>query len=235
MIAIYPAVPGTSAFAWCQQQVKHHHYLHAPVDPRCRPFAYVVGVDPIRPIGCLIFGRPESTRCYTGGLTYGSQDDVHSRRAAFDRWEIINLARVWLSPHVQPGGSLYGAADLPGFTDRHGRWRSTLASTAIDMALHRVRFDYLLHYPPCFVEAPYQLRAVLSYCDTNLHRGVIYRASGFSLARRNDRGIETWWKPLPALDSVQDALIRRQSSYDQRAIHFRARRQAPTQLAMADL
>jgi hypothetical protein len=55
-------------------------------------------------VGCLLFGRPEATACYTGGLTYGSQADVAAGRAAFDRWEIVNLARVWLHPDVQAGG-----------------------------------------------------------------------------------------------------------------------------------
>lgn len=232
MITIIPAPSGTSSFSWCQHQVKVNHYLHSPVDVRCRPLAYLIQGPGAGPIGCLIFGRPESTRCYTGALTYGSRDDILSGRAQFDRWEIINLARVWLSPDVQPGGSLYHPDHLPGFVDRHGRWRSTLASTAIEMALDCVRLDYLLHHPPCFVDEPYQLRVCLSYCNTNLHRGVIYRASGFRLARRNQRGIETWWKTLPALNSSHDAVVRQRSTHDARARRFRAQRAAPVQMAL---
>jgi len=52
-----------------------------------------------------------------------------------------------------------------------------------------------LAYPPCFLEQPYQLRVCLSYCDTRVHQGTIYRASGFALARQNNQGIETWMNP----------------------------------------
>ena len=222
----------TAALAWAQQQITAHHYLHAPVDPRCRPLAYVVWHraryvgDFERAIGCLIFGRPEATRCYVGGLTYGSQADVASGRAQFDRWEIINLARVWLHPDVQYGGWMCTPNFLPGYTDRHGVWRSTLASTVVQQALDRVRRDYLLQYPPCFLDAPYQLRACLSYCDTRLHRGTIYRAAGFQLARRNNDGIETYWMPLPALTPSDDAQVRRCAAQHPRSRRYRAQRAA---------
>lgn len=52
---------------WAQRQVTRHHYLRTHVDPRCRPLAYLVRLDayngPV--VGCLIFGRPEASRCYT--------------------------------------------------------------------------------------------------------------------------------------------------------------------------
>lgn len=77
------------ALIWAQSQVSAHHYLHSPVDSRCSVLGYVLMVDGER-AGCLLFGRPESTRCYQGGLTYGSGADVTSGRATFDRWEIVN-------------------------------------------------------------------------------------------------------------------------------------------------
>lgn len=84
-------------------------------------------------------------------------------------------------------------------------WRSSLASDVIRRALARVGFDYLARHPPCFVDEPYRVRAVLSYCDTRLHRGVIYRAAGFELARVNAAGIETWWTAAAA---AEDAAVR---------------------------
>jgi hypothetical protein len=224
---------------WAQRQVAAHHYLRAAVDVRSRPLVYLVQAlefwSSTTPhhrtftVGCLIFGRPEATRCYVGGLTYGSQADVAADRARFDRWEVLNLARVWLDPCVQPGGALYRPDVLPGFTDRRGAWRSTLASAAIGQVLQQVRRDYLLAHPPCFLEEPYQLRACLSYCDTRLHRGTIYRASGFQLARRNAAGIETWWTSLAPLTDAEDLDVRRASQRSPRAQRYRAQRQVAQQ------
>lgn len=220
---------------WAQRQVARHHYLHKQVDPRSRPFIYLVRLgahnDPV--IGCLIFGRPESTRCYQGGLTYGSYDEVQAGCCQFDRWEILNLARVWLDPSVQPGGTLYGPAHLPGYVDRRGVWRSTLASSVIALALARVGYDYLAQHPPVDCDYPYQIRAVLSYCDTRLHKGTIYRASGFTLARTNERQIETWYTTAAhALTPEQDADIRRRADQAPRSRRIRAERQV-TQMELS--
>jgi hypothetical protein len=212
-----------ASLAWAQSQWAAHHYLRAPIDARCSVLAYVVTLDTMR-IGALGFGRPESTRCYSGGLTYGSLDDVARGRAQHSRWEVINLARVWFSPVVQAGGAWHTPNFLPGYLDRRGVWRSTLASTVIEMALDRVVLDYLLRYPPCFLDEPYQLRACLSYCDRTLHRGVVYRASGFKLARTNARGIETYAKPLRQLAADEDQLVRQASAASPRSQRYRAQR-----------
>jgi hypothetical protein len=92
------------------------------------------------------------------------------------------------------------------------------------LALELARRDYLLHYPPIFLDEPYQLRACLSYCDTRLHKGTLYRAARFQLARKNDDRIETYWKPLDALDADADQAVRRRSAQDARAQHYRATR-----------
>lgn len=210
--------------AWARGQVRLHHYLHNPVDPRCCPFIYIVRIQS-EPIGCLVFGRTEATACFQGGLTYGGAADVRSGRARFDRWELLNLARVWFSPRVQPGGDLYGVEFLPGFTDRKGQWRSSLASETLRDALCRVGFDYLMRRPPCFLDEPYAIRAVLSYCDTRLHRGTIYRAAGFRLARCNRAGIETWFTTSVAgLTAAEDFDVRQASERSPRSIRLRSQR-----------
>src|SRR4051794_14999099 len=113
--------------AWAQAQVIAHHYLHAPVDARCSVEGYSVQVGGVpEPMGCLLLGRPEATRCYPW---YGSVADVATGRAACTRWQVLNLARVWLHPDVQPGGRYYDGR-LPGIV-RKGTWHSALASTAI--------------------------------------------------------------------------------------------------------
>lgn len=241
MILVTPTItlePETSrqGVAWTQQRIADDHYLHARVDCRSRPLIYLAHHQATRGaaaaagprcIAILIFNRPESTCCYSGGLTYGSQDDVRAGRAAYDRWEVINLARVWVHPYFQRGGHYCDPDEgLPGFVDRSGVWRSTLASTLIRAALERVRLDYLLSYPPCYLDEPYQLRACLSYCDTNLHRGTIYRAAGFALARTNARGIETHWTPLAALTDEANAQVRQRSEQHGRSRRYRAQRGA---------
>lgn len=228
-------IAGPAELRWAQQQVRAHHYLRAPVDPRCRPLAYVVELHypemlPQR-VGCLIFGWPEATRCYQGELTYGSQADVASGRARHDRWSVLNLARVWLHPHVQTGGVWYRSDLLPGYHDRSGLWRSALASWCVGQALTQVGYDYLVAHPPVWIEQPYRIEVVLSYCDTNRHKGTIYRAAGFNLARTNPRGIETWYTTaaVGALTAEQDARIRRLAERCQRSQTKRAARAVPAE------
>lgn len=179
-------------------------------------------------VGYLIFGRPEATRCYDGKLTYGSLKDVQAGRAQHDdRWTILNLARVWLHPSAQADGAFYSPELLPGYTDRRGVWCSTLASTAIQQALARIGYDYLLHKPPCFPDEPYQIEVVLSYCDTSLHKGTIYRAAGFELARTNARGIETWCiSAVAPLTPYENDQVLKLTSQSYRSRRHRAQRAA---------
>jgi len=221
------------ALARAQATVTAQHYLHTPVDSRCSPLAYDIvleaGGSEYR-VGVLIFGRPEATRCYDGKLTYGSLNDVLSGRAQYDRWCVLNLARVWLHPRFQRGGDLYGWVDIPGYTDRRGVWRSTLASTVIELALARIGYDYLRTHPPCFPDEPYELRVVLSYCDTSKHKGTIYRAAGFDLARTNERGIETWYTPAVApLTSYENDQVLKLTSQSYRSRRHRAQRASQTE------
>lgn len=229
MITLHLATSRMLAAA--QDAVAKHHYLHAPVDSRCSPVAYLVELEN-KIIGCLIFGRPESTRCYQGGLTYGSLKDVEAGRATYDRWEILNLARVWFDPRVQSGGCWHTPELLPGYTDRRGVWRSTLASTTIQWALARIGFDYLSLRPPVFPDEPYEIKACLSYCDTRLHKGTIYRAAGFTLARTNERGIETWFTPdVVRLTNYQHDQICKAAYQSPRGIRLRSQR-ATAQMEM---
>jgi hypothetical protein len=213
---------------WAREQVIAHHYLHTAPDPRTRAFCYAIALDAAggRLVGCLWFGRPEATSCFRGRLTFGSQADVARGRAAYDRWEILNLSRVWLNPSVQHGGVFALPGVVPGFTDRKDVFRPTLASAAILRSLQYIGADYLTAHPPCFVEEPYQIRAVLSYCNTRLHRGTIYRASGFELARVNGSGIETWWTPAVApLSARRDREIRALAEWHPRSQRLRAERE----------
>ena len=231
---------------WAQALVTEFHYLHRPVDPRCSPFAYRIHLAPATAanlsdtslipnseplqarahergatVGCLIFGRPEATRC---GEFYGSVEDVRAGKCEVTRWEIINLARVFILPEFQPGGAHYGCPGMPGFVDRMGEWRSALAGAAIGVSLTQIVLDYLLARPPCFPEEPWALRYCISYQDSNVHRGWLYKASGFDRYRENKRGIVTWRKKLRHLEGKECDQVLEASRRSPRSRRFRAMR-----------
>lgn len=206
---------------WAQRTVTEHHYRHAPVPTRACPEAWRVDAAGLGFVGCLIVGRPQATLCRPW---YGSVEDVAAGRCAVTRWQVLNLARVWLSPIVQVGGRGYWPDRLPGYVDRRGVWRSTLASEALRQLAERVGFEYLLARPPVFLDEPYQVDWLLSYCDSRQHRGVIYRAAGFELYRTNDEGLQTWRLPLPPLTPAQHTAIAAASAACPRARRFRAQR-----------
>lgn len=209
-----------SGIASAQVLVTARHYLGKPVDARCSVEGYEVrGQNDA--FGVLLVGRPQATACYPW---YGSVDDVASGRAEVTRWQVLNLARVYFHPFVQSGGRLHGPQHLPGFTDRHGAWRSALGSWAITELAERVVLEYLLRRPPCFLEEPYELRWLLSYCDTRRHRGALYRASGFELFRQNAAGVQTWRLPLRALRPEEHRLVRAAALSSARSAEHRARR-----------
>jgi hypothetical protein len=89
-------------------------------------------------MGYLLVGWPEATRCYPW---YGSLADVVAGNAECTCWQVLNLARVWLAPDVQPGGQYYDSR-LPGIVSK-GVWHSALASTAIRLLVVLVGAAYL--------------------------------------------------------------------------------------------
>jgi hypothetical protein len=195
-----------SGLSLAQRMVSQHHYLHTPVDPRCSPVAYLVLLHR-DPVGCLIFGRPESTRC---NGWYGSVEDVRAGRCPLTRWQIVNLARIFLCPQIQRGGAEF----IPN-----------AATYLIGQALRRIPYDYLIMRPPIWCEEPYEIRQVLSYCDRSIHQGTLYRASNFRLVRTNRRGIETYVRDLRRLTHAEHMAIRQASRLSERARRLRAVRE----------
>lgn len=202
--------------------IQNCHYLRKFPDPRTSHETYTIMVNAtLGEAGFLVFGRPEATRC---GDWYGSVRDVRTGRCEVTRWQVLNLARVWLFLSYQGGGTFCKPGVVPGYTDRRGVFRSTLASTALRYAIESIGFEYILRRPPCFLDEPYEIKWLLSYCDTRLHRGTIYAAAGFERYRINDNGIETWRIRLPPLSADQDAIIRAVSNTNPRSIHYRGLR-----------
>lgn len=209
---------GSTLGLWTRHAIETGHYLHCLPDPRTSYEAYVVRLG-AEQCGALVFGRPESTRCADW---YGAVADVQAGRCAVTRWQVLNLSRVWIHPDYQAGGA--NTWKVPGYTDRNGTWRSTLASVILTAAANFIRTDYLLHRPPCFLDEPYELRWLLSYCDSTQHRGTIYKAAGWELYRTNKAGLQTWRTPLPAITPAQDAAIRAVAATHPRSIRYRAQR-----------
>ena len=137
---------------------------------------------------------------------------------------MLNLARVLIYPEWQRGGQFCNPKDVPGFYDRKGEWHSKLASELLLAAVNGIGFAYLTHRPPCFLEEPYEIRWLLSYCDTSLHKGTIYRAAGWELYSTNARGIQTWRVRVPGLNSWEDKDIRAIAATHPRSVRYRNQR-----------
>jgi hypothetical protein len=197
--------------AWAQQMVCQYHYLHTPVDTRCSPVAYLVLLNGDR-VGCLIFGRPESARTYGW---YGSIEDTHRslsdpKYCPLTRWQVVNLARVWLSQDIQRGGKSY----IPN-----------AATYIIGQALKRIPYDYLMVRPVVWCDEPYEIRQVLSYCNARVHQGTLYRAANFRLLRTNEHGIQTYVRDLRRLTHAEHLAIRNASQMSERARRKRSDRE----------
>lgn len=201
--------------------IRDRHYLRKMPDPRTSIEAYVVHLN-IHQVGALVFGRPEATRCADW---YGSVEDQLAGRCEVTRWQVLNLARVWLHPAYQAGGEYCTPECVPGFVDRRGQFRSTLASAVLRSAVETIGSDYLQYRPPCFLDEPYQIDWLLSYCDTLKHRGTIYQSAGWELYRTNGNGIQTWRIRLPPLTADQHAAIQEISAKHPRSLQYRAKRQ----------
>lgn len=204
-MSLYIQLVDADGLAWCQSQVIAHHYLHKRVDVRCSPVAYQIMLQD-EVVGCLIFGRPESTKC---NGWYGSVADVASGACRMTRWQVLNLARVWLSPDVQKGGSHY---------------IENAATWVIAQALRRIVVDFLMVRPPVWMEEPYEIREVLSYCQSDIHQGTIYKAANFRLVRENARGIQTYARPVRRLSHAEKAQIARRSQESERCKRLRSER-----------
>ena len=164
--------------AWAQATVKRNHYLHAPVDPRARPMAYIIHretttvrlelTQTIERIGLVMLGIPHATKCggwwgYPGLPT---------------QWQCVDLNRIWLDPAIQQGGQWCTPGEVPGYVDRKGQWRPTVATWAIGEVLARVQADRVRLWPPVYPDQPYHVELAISYSDPKFHKGTIYRHAG---------------------------------------------------------
>lgn len=215
--------------AWVQQICTEKHYLARRLHPCSRPLAYLVMYGEEK-AGVLVFGRMQSTRCQHW---YGNLRDLQSGWAQRSYWEILALMRVWLDPRLQYGGEWCKPELVPGFYDRKGRWRSSVASTMVQEAIERARYEYLLIYPPRDPnEGPWELAECISYCQSERFLCTLYLASAFTLFRENRKGLRTYRKILAPLSPWQREKILEASRFSVRARLKRAEHRIPVQQAL---
>ncbi len=157
----------TNDMFWVNQVIVDHHYLHKLPDPRARVMTYSIRFDGIF-VGCVMLGIPHATKC--GG--WWGYDGLPTQ------WQVVDLNRIWLSPAIQFEGSWAVPGNVPGFVDRRGIFRPTVATWAIREVLQRVQADRVRLWPPVYPSQPYHILLAISYHDPAHHRGTIYKAAG---------------------------------------------------------
>lgn len=163
--------------AWAQRTVTACHYLHQPVDPRARPMVYIIRdssqTTPFAPqgvrIGLVMLGIPHATRC--GG--WWGYPNLPTQ------WQVVDICRIWIGAYYQRGelGIYAKPGIVPGYVDRHGVFRPTVATWAISEVLQHVQADRVRLWPPVYPSEPYHIELAISYHDPKHHKGTIYRES----------------------------------------------------------
>ena len=153
--------------AWAQATVTKKHYLHQPVHNQARPMVYIISLHGER-VGLVMVGLPHATR-NRGWWGYPGLPT---------QWQVVDLCRIWLDPAVQQGGGWATDGRVPGFTDRRGIFRPTVATWAISEVLARVQRDRVSLWPPVYPRQPYHILLAISYHDPALHKGSIYPLAG---------------------------------------------------------
>ena len=89
----------------------------------------------------------------------------------------MDLCRIWINPYYQRGeyGIYAKPGTVPGYVDRRGTFRPTVATWAISEVLRRVQSDRVRLWPPVYTAQPYHIELAISYHDPKFHRGTIYR------------------------------------------------------------
>jgi hypothetical protein len=160
---------------WLNEMATKHHYMHQAIHSRACPFGWALALDAQicrpdgRPAGFIVFASVHFTQL-RGEFGYPGLPT---------KWQVLSLARLWIHPDLQTGGALYSADILPGFINRKGDFESTLATEVIAGALDMVQMRWIEIHPPPFPDEPYHILKVISFANTELFSGEIYRAARF--------------------------------------------------------
>jgi hypothetical protein len=152
--------------------IEECHYLHRWPDPRSEPFGYCLSLDGQtsaadgRPFGAVVFKL----------LQHKRQQGLFGYPGLPTQWQVLDLARVWIHPDLQ-------AYAWMG-TDRSGRLRLmdlNAFSRMTSAAIRRVQRDWLEWHGVRYLDEPYHIELIVSYCDRTHHQGTGYKAAGFTL------------------------------------------------------
>lgn len=198
--------------AWARVVCREQHYLRQEVHSRARPVFYLVVREEgtllsdgtfraalSEKVGLLVYSRMQSSRCRNW---YGSEADVRRGWATYTQWEILALSRFWLDARLQKEGAWY----IP-----------RVASLVIRRSLELVGYHYLLLRPPAFLDRPFEVKQVISYCDGNHFDCMLYRYARFRLKRVNDEGLRTYVHQLSPLTPEQRRQVIEASRLDKAA------------------
>ena len=121
-------------------------------------------------IGLVMLGIPHASKCRGW---WGYADTI-------TQWQVVDLCRIWISAYYQRGeyGIYAKPGTVPGYTDRHGTFRPTVATWAIHEVLQSVQADRVRLWPPVYPSQPYHIELAISYSDPKFHKGTIYRHAG---------------------------------------------------------
>lgn len=138
------------------------HYLHRWPSAKSLPFAYALEIDgsPYAPNGWWL-----------NGLVVMKKAQHLRQRGLFGypglptAWQVLDLARVWVGPHLQ---------------HKENGHSLCIFSQMVSRVLKRVQWDWVNEvHPPRYPDQPYHIEVIISYCDLSHHDGTAYRASGF--------------------------------------------------------
>ncbi len=170
---------------WAQHIALNLHYLHRQVHDLAYPFAYAILDNASnQAVGMLMLAAPHFTRCR----------EMFGYPGLPTKWQVLLLSRIWVEPDWQTEVAQLedGSIQLSGpvKTDRNGKQHSLcVASCAIAQMLKRVDQDWLAHHPPRYLDQPYQIEKILSYCDpAQGHTGTLYKAANFTQFQRMTHG-----------------------------------------------
>jgi hypothetical protein len=138
---------------WLNEMAIAHHYMRQAVHPRANPFGWAVLLDGQM---CQPDGKP------SGFIIFAS---VHFTQLKGEfgfpglptKWQVLLLSRLWLHD------------SLPKFSE----------TCVIGKALKLVQRRWLEVHPPRFLDEPYHILKVISYANTRLFEGTIYKAANF--------------------------------------------------------
>lgn len=188
---------------WLNRMTTNYHYMRRPVHLRASPFGWAVEFDGQlfqpdgQPSGFIIFASIHFVKLSGEfgydviGLQNGHvlwKNEVPQNESAEvtcilenwaalhpetevlhevrpTKWQVLSLARLWLHDNLPRNSE----------TVVIGKCLRQQGHAHISLVQRR----WLEVHPPRFLDQPYHVRKIISYCNTSYHNGATYRAANF--------------------------------------------------------